>query len=1084
MEQKKYWQSFGEKNISEAFQQSGKDEFQEQLEIEPASNGLLEAVTPRRDFLKYLGFSTAAAAVAASCEMPVKKAIPFANKPEEIIPGTANYYATTYVQDGEVISVLAKVRDGRPIKIEGNESAPLTKGGTSARVQASVLDLYDTARLRYPTIDGKEVTFDAIDKSVSNAFSSLSGASVVIVTNSIVSPSTKEIINQFLATYPGSRHVQYDAYSYSGMLTANEASYGKRAIPSYNFSKAKVIVSIGADFLGTWLSPVEFSRQYSVGRKLDEKNPVMSKHYQFEGVPSLTGSSADEKYLCRPSQCGTVALALLNAINGQSVTGITDALLKAGIEKAARDLTSNKGGGLVVCGSNDPNVQIVVNAINEAIQAVGNTIDWSSTYNTYQGSDADMAKLVQDMNAGAIGALLIHSANPAYNWVDTKSFVEGLKKVRVSISFNPKADETTQLCKYVIPDHHYLESWGDAEPKTGYFSFIQPTIYPLFKTRQWQDSLLKWGGLPGDYLSFLKTYWSGKLGGQSGWDKALQDGVYSTRNNGTSAVAKDSLNATNGNSTPIITTKATSLTFNNTNLSSASTAIVAKKAGKVELQLYQKVGIGAGSGTSNPWLQELPDPVTRATWDNYVIVSPAMARTLLHIDLNNGGQADAYEVNPDKPVVKVSVNGKSISLPVLIIPGTHPETIGIAVGYGRHEKLGKAAKNVGQNVYPFSIWNGSTIDFVNPNVTIEATGDTYKVALTQTHYRYDTPQGVRTEVVKEMNLVQFKHDPQEILKERAKELEPWGGLKEFEKEGTPYPVYDRPGVQWAMSIDMNTCTGCSACVVACHVENNVPVVGKDEVARFHDMHWLRIDRYYSGDMDNPDVVFQPMLCQHCNNAPCENVCPVAATMHNSEGINQMVYNRCIGTRYCANNCPYKVRRFNWSDYLGADSFSNNQEELNDVVKMMNDDLTRMVLNPDVTVRSRGVMEKCSFCVQRTQAGKLKAKKEGRPLKSGENNEWDVMSACQQACPTNAITFGNLNDSKSAIYQERVQNPGRLFYVLEQLHTMPSVNYLAKVRNTDRPVHGGLESGGDKELNKHGKNPGQHQQHVHDIKEGH
>lgn len=485
-----------------------------------------------------------------------------------------------------------------------------------------------------------------------------------------------------------------------------------------------------------------------------------------------------------------------------------------------------------------------------------------------------------------------------------------------------------------------------------------------------------------------------------------------------------------------------------------SAATSAKKGGALELVLYEKVGIGAGQGASNPWLQELPDPVTRATWDNYVIVSPALARTLLKIDLNNGGQADAYEVNPPKPVVKVTVGGKSIELPALIIPGTHPETIGIAVGYGRSENIGKAANGVGKNAFALASVQGNNVSFTNTSVEVVATGEKYPVALTQTHSRYDTAQGNRTEVMKELTLAEYKHHPTEIREERADELRGQisGGeklndeevLQKFEGAGTIYPVYDRPGIKWGMSVDLNACTGCGACVVACNAENNVSVVGKPEVLRGHEMHWLRIDRYYSGDMDNPNVVFQPLMCQHCDNAPCENVCPVAATNHSSEGLNQMTYNRCIGTRYCANNCPYKVRRFNWADYTGADSFGDNQTgHVNDVVLNMSDDLTRMVLNPDVTVRSRGVIEKCSFCVQRLQEGKLKAKKDSRPLE-----DTDVKVACQQACPTEAITFGNANNKHSAITKVRVDNPNRSFYVLEQLHVLPGVTYLAKVRNTE------------------------------------
>ena len=1020
--EKKYWQSFGELNNSEAFKQSAKDEFKDELTTEAGDEGFLNSPTPRRDFLKYLGFSTAAAAIAASCETPIKKAIPFANKPEDIIPGVADYFATTYIQDGDVVSVLAKVRDGRPIKIEGNELSPLTQGATSARVQASVLDLYDTARLRFPTIDGKEVTFEAIDKSINE---SIVSGPIVILTSSVTSPSTKEVINQFIAKHAGSRQVTYDAVSCSGILLANEAVYGKRTIPSYRFDKAKVIVSLGADFLGTWLSPIEFAKQYAKGKKINEKKPEMSKHFHFESVASLTGSNADERYLHRPSETGAIAVALLNAVNGQAINIRTE--LKKGIEKVAKELITHKGESIIVSGSNDVNVQIIVNAINEVLESKGKTIDWSSVYNMRQGIDADFVKLVEDMNAGSVGALFIYSANPAYTWFDAEKFKAGLKKVKITVSFNPKNDETTQLVKYVIPDHHYLESWGDAEAKTGYYSFLQPTINPLFKTRQWQDSLLKWSGSTIDYAGFLKSFWSAKLGGETGWIKILQEGVQ--------------------NQAPSILFIAPG--YNNSTVAGAISAINSAKIGaKTELVLYEKVGIGV-NGAANPWLQELPDPVTRATWDNYVIISPAMAMTLLKIDLTQNSQADAYEVHPPKKVVKVTVNGKSVELPALIIPGTDVNTIGIAIGYGRNKEIGKSADGTGKNVFPFASLNGKTISFSNFDVTIEETDDLYPVALTQTHGSYDTPQGKRVEVMKELTLAHFVEEPGEIRNDREKELKPYGGLKNFEKQGTIYPYFDKPGIHWGMSVDLNTCTGCAACVTACQAENNVPVVGKPEVLRFHDMHWVRIDRYYSGNMDNPQVVFQPLMCQHCDNAPCENVCPVSATNHSSEGLNQMIYNRCIGTRYCANNCPYKVRRFNWADYTGADSFPDNQKGIvNDVVLDMNDDLTRMVLNPDVTVRSRGVMEKCTFCVQRLQEGKLKAKKESRPLKSGENDEWDIKTACQQSCPTDAITFGNVNDSKSAITQVRKDNPLRLFYSLEQLHVLPNVNYLAKVRNIE------------------------------------
>ncbi|MBS1597024.1 MAG: TAT-variant-translocated molybdopterin oxidoreductase [Bacteroidetes bacterium] len=1051
MSDKKYWQSFGEFSESEGFKQSAQNEFREDLPMEaslPADKqGLLDAKTPRRDFLKYLGFSTAAAALAAGCEMPVKKVIPYVNKPDasELIPGVAGYYATTYISGGNAIPVVAKVRDGRPIKLEGNELSSFTKGGTSARVQASVLDLYDGARLHYPIQmvngDPQEVsTFEAFDKMVGEAMTGLSG-SLVLLTSTINSPTTKQIIGEFLAKYPGSKHVQYDADSYSGMLLANEATHGKRIIPSYQFENAKVIVSLGADFLGTWLSPVEFGWQYVQGRKIDAKNPEMSKHYQFESMLSMTGGNADDRYTHRPSEAGAVALALLAELSGGSSSSSSlSPKLKAGISKAAKDLAANKGKALVVSGSNNPNVQIIVNAINEAIGANGTTINWGKPIQTHAGVEADMNALIADMEAGKVGALLIYGVNPVYDYYDGEKFKTALQKIKATVSFNERLDETAELCKYSIPAPHFLERWGDAEPKAGHIAMIQPTINPLFKTRSFEDSLLKWSGNNTSYENYFLQYWTKTLGSTEAYEKALQDGVVEQ---------------------PTVALAA--LGFNNAKVAEATAAIGSiKKGGNLELVLYQSVAMGVGNQANNPWLLELPDPITRANWDNYAIVSPKFIKQesipkKYRFDLSKRSEADKFEVHPDRLVIKIKVGSKEISLPILPVPGTPDNVIAIAVGWGRQsakpentsEFIGRSVVGAGKNVFPLISFNGVTAEWSVSDISFEATNETYPVAQAQTHSSYEG----RNEVVKELTLEDFKKSPNEILEEREEELKPYGGLEKFEKEGTLYGVYDKPGIHWGMSIDMNSCFGCGACVVACHAENNVAVVGKSEVLRYHDMHWLRIDRYFSGNLEDPDdiqTVFQPMLCQHCDNAPCENVCPVAATNHSSEGLNQMAYNRCIGTRYCANNCPFKVRRFNWADYSGADSFPNNQDangvgHFDPVVFQMNDDLTRMVLNPDVTVRSRGVMEKCSFCVQRLQDGKLKAKKENRPLKDME----DVRTACQQACPSDAIVFGNVNDSQSMINKTRAENKQRVFYALEELHVLPNVNYLAKVRNTEK-----------------------------------
>jgi len=828
------------------------------------------------------------------------------------------------------------------------------------------------------------------------------------------------------------------------MLMANEACYGKKAIPSYLFNKAKTIVSLGADFLGTWLSPVEFTAQYAENRRIKKENPSLSKHIQFESNLSLTGSNADDRYMHKPSETGSIALALLAKLGGAVTSpAINDAKLAKGIEAAATALSAAKGEALVVCGSNDANIQLVVNAINEAIGANGTTINWAVNNNVAKGLDSEFVMLTNDIDKGAIGGLLVYGVNPVYSYIDGKKLGDAIAKLSLSVSYSSTLDETAEVCKYIVPAHHWLESWGDAEPHTGNFSLIQPVINPLFKTRQFEDSLLALtgaviasaasgtdslkvavapvSGTQANYSDYFKSYWLGKVGGNDNWEKALQDGV--------------------------ITPAAVSIggaIYSAAKLAEAVSKLSSVKSGKYEVVLYQKISVGNGSQANNPWLQELPDPVSKATWDNYALISMKKAEEL-GIKLNTD-----YEYYPQKPVITFTIGKKEVDLPILVLPGMNADTIAIAVGYGRSEAMGVTAAGIGTNAYPFAVYNGTTIDNYVTGVKAANQGKpSYKIAQTQIHNSYED----RKEVVRETTIASFKKAPN-VIPDYSEELKDayYKNSNDDFRQATLYPQHEQPGIKWGMNIDMNACFGCGACVVSCHAENNVSVVGKREVLRYHDMHWLRIDRYFISDDKNPDelkgVVFQPMLCQHCDNAPCENVCPVAATNHSSEGLNQMTYNRCIGTRYCANNCPFKVRRFNWADYTGADSFPNNRDQqlvgkLDSVIEQMNDDLTRMVLNPDVTVRSRGVIEKCSFCVQKLQAAKLDAKKENRMLKDG-----DAKTACQTACPADAIVFGNAHDKESQLTKIRQENKQRSFHVLEQLHVLPNITYLAKVRNSD------------------------------------
>lgn len=1000
---KKYWKGLEELNQSPEFVKHSKNEFAEELPIdELLSESKVNNPTPRRDFLKALGFGMGAVALAACNEAPVKKAIPYLIKPEEITPGIPNYYTSNY----NGLGVLVKTREGRPIKIEGNPNDPISKGGTDAVSQASVLDLYDSSRLKNPMMNNAESTWDAVDKFVKAALAT--ATNVRIVSSTIMSPSSKSVIADFATKYPSTKHITFDASSYSGIINANNNSFGKAVIPSYNFDKAEVIVSFGADFLGTWISPVEYTKQYVSNRNhksLEAKK--MSRHIQFETILSTTGTNADARYAHKPSEQGLAVLALYNAIASKAgaatVSGAAVRFDKI-INETATELWNAKGKSLVVCGSNDVSVQVAVNAINSLLGNYGATIDLDNYSNQKQGNDAEMVELVKDMNAGKVDAIIFYGANPAYSYANNAEFVEGLKKVKTKISLADRADETAMLCDVVAPANHYLESWSDVSVKRGVYSVVQPTIAPVYNTRQAQVSLLTWADANADFFTYLRAYWEKNIYPQAGgfagfsafWEAALQKGVVVTG---------------------MVTPQAYS--FNN-NLSAVAETIksAAKNAGKTEVFLYESVQLRDGNHANNPWLLELPDPVSKVTWDNYAAINPQYAAEL--------------GIKENTKVEVVAGNTK-VLLPVLMQPGQAMGTIGIAIGYGR-TAAGKAGNNVGVNVYPMVAVLNGTFQYYNSNVTLNATSESYELAQTQTHHTIEGRDIIREKSLKEYTSHE-KHDEHGAHGEGHVKPELW-------------PDYKYNGHHWAMAIDLNSCTGCGACVVACSAENNVPVVGRDEVRRRREMHWLRIDRYYSYESkdgkvinkekeyanvesyENVTVVHQPMMCQHCDHAPCETVCPVLATMHSSEGLNQMAYNRCVGTRYCANNCPYKVRRFNWFNYWNDDRF----------VNFLHDEAAYLALNPDVTTRSRGVMEKCSFCAQRIQAGKLEAKIEKRALKDG-----DVQSACQQGCPANAIVFGDMNDPESEV--AKLIKSDRTYFVLEEINVQPGVGYMTKVRNT-------------------------------------
>ncbi|KAA6441786.1 4Fe-4S dicluster domain-containing protein [Dyadobacter flavalbus] len=1012
---KRYWRGLEELRNDESFVKNASSEFGDAPAQSQYKNLLDGSGTHRRDFLKVLGFGMAAVSLAA-CETPVKKAIPYVNKPEGEFPTIANWYASTYLEGGDYASILVKTREGRPIKIEGNALSKISTG-TSARVQASLLGLYDNEKLKGPKKGGDiKVSWDTVDKEIQEQLGQIaaSGGAIRIVSPTVVSPSTKAVIADFTAKYPTTRHIMYDANSSYGIVRGNELSFGKAVFPSYDFSKAKVIVGIDADFLGSWVMADGFASKYAETRRLSsakDGKKDMSRHYQFETTLSLTGSNADYRSGVKPSQIGSVVTSLYNKVaaklGGKSISGT--ALQIANLDKAATDLIAAKGQALVVCGVNDPSVQVVVNALNALLGSYGSTINLDTPLNLRQGNDVQMNEFIDEVKGGKVAAVIIYGANPVYDHPRGAELASSLPKVKLGISFNDRADETASLVQYICPAPHYLESWNDAEPMTGMYSLGQPTISLIFSTRQAQASLLKWAGLPNDYHEYIKSYWRKNIFTQGGtgnfedfWVQSLHDGVYQAQQTVASSGASFA---------------------GNIDEAAAAIARNAKPSTGIELALYENVAIGTGACANNPWLQELPDPVTKATWDNHACISQKTATDLGLV------QGD---------VVKVDVKGKSVEVPVIIQPGQPSGTVAISIGYGR-EKSGKSGDGVGKNVYPLAAISGGFVSLYPGEATVTKTGNFREVAQTQTH---DTVMG-RKSVLQETVLGQFQKDPlagRFIPKVEtaegpvnATDLTLWNGHK--------YKNHS-----WGMIIDLNSCVGCGSCVVSCISENNIPVVGRQEIINSREMHWIRIDRYYSTDAeigdykamevasDNPEVTFQPMLCQHCNNAPCETVCPVLATTHSSEGLNQMTYNRCVGTRYCANNCPYKVRRFNWFKYFDNDNFDYN----------FNNDLGKMAINPDVTVRSRGVIEKCSMCVQRIQEGKLTARKERRRVADGE-----IVTACAQSCPTNAITFGDMNDPESNISKMlEVEREGRAFHMLEEINTRPQVSYLTKVRNKD------------------------------------
>lgn len=1015
-DQKNYWLGLEEYSQDPEYLKKVENEFLSS----PLKEGDAENSVDRRDFLKLMGASIAL--TSAGClRRPVQKIVPYVKRAPELTIGVANYYASSWFDGVTGQGYLVKTREGRPLFVSGNPDFPMNGAGLTPRASASLLSLYDTDRLRVPVrgMQNKERSnsetvgqpLEDMDTKIAEA---LKAGQVRVLTGHMPSPSTKALLEEFTSAF-GGQHVQWNPVTFESLKEAQKQSYGSSVVPRYRFDLAKVIVSVDCDFLGTYLSPAEFAKLFASRRNPDAEKGV-SRFVAFESQRSITGMNADDRFRIKPSQQITAVMGLAHELvvkqkksglgGGSEVLGkFANAAAELGIDskvfsQLASQLWDARGESLVIAGgvqaesAEGVQLQIAVNYLNSLLENDGKTIDHSvSPFLGLDGSYQDLKKLIEEMNAGKVQTLIIDgSINPSFQLPEAYGFKKALQKVKTIVSLSNYIDETSLSADYIIPEGMAFENWNDYEFQKGLLSIQQPTIQPMFGSRSLGDSLIAWmkkadkggaGKSADNFYAYLKNRWMGTLAGAQGnlaagagedrWVSLLHEGFYTASN-------REGTGSSRG--------------FNVSALSS----VHPQKSSEIELSLYMTAGVGDGSMANNAWIQEMPDPVTKIVWDNYLEVSPAYA-----------------EKNKlkDGSMVKLTVAEKSVEVPVHVLPGQHDQVVSLALGYGRKAKTLKVGHNLGQDAYLLAQMAASgAVIFTGLPAKVEKVAGKYRLANTQGHHSMEG-----RELVLETRVSDYAKD-----KTAGKHIH-----KFMEDIWTPRTY---KGHKWAMAIDLSTCIGCSTCVVACQSENNIPVVGKKYVLEGREMHWIRIDRYWAGTAENPDAVMQPVMCQQCENAPCERVCPVQATTHTDEGLNDMVYNRCVGTRYCSNNCPYKVRRFNWFNFTGH--FEDKK------------DTTHMALNPDVTVRSRGVMEKCTFCVQRIQEGKGVAKNEGRELKDGE-----IKTACQSVCPTNAIIFGDLADPKSAVSLHFKKE--RRYMLLEEQNTRARVNYLAKVRNTDRAL---------------------------------
>ena len=923
----------------------------------------------RRTLLKLMAASFGLAGLTA-CRRPVEKILPAAKGVEDQIPGNPLFYATVMSLGGAGTGLLVEAHDGRPTKIEGNPEHPFSRGAASAFHQASILNLYDPDRSRSVLHQGSPSSWDEFARFAAEHFSSLSagGGRLRFLSAAANSPSFDAVREHALARFPGAKWIEYEAISQDEALAGAELAFGAPVQPVFHLDKAGVILALDADFLGLDSPAVTYTRDFSRGRRVASEKDSMNRLYVVESQFSVTGGMADHRLRMRSSEIQEFAVELARELGvlPAALTVLNNDPKRKWLAALARDLKKNGGRSVVLAGPRQPAaVHALAHWINQALGNHGKTVTYVETSRRPQ--IPALKELVGEMAAGAVETVVILGGNPAYDAPVDLDFAAALSKVPVSIHLGAEANETAALAKWHLPEAHYLEAWGDARALDGTASIEQPLIQPLFNGKSASEVLALISGYKDQRgYDIVRNHWLAKwpaATAEKTWRKCLHDGIVPGTASAPVAPAADGKRI------------------------ARALAGVRALTG-IEVAFYPSSATWDGQFANNGWLQEAPDPMTKLTWDNAALLSPATARQL---GAKNGD------------MISIATAGGAVELPVWIQPGHADQAISVALGYGRTH-CGRVGRGVGHNTY--RIRAASALH--TAAATVRRTGTTYKLATTQEHHSMEGRP-----IVREAALDEYRHEPAFAKKPDGKE-------KLFQL--FPAFPYDQ-GNQWGLAIDLNCCTGCNACVLACQAENNIPIVGKEQVARGREMHWIRLDRYYEGPEEDPQAVTHPVACQQCENAPCESVCPVVATSHSPEGLNDMAYNRCVGTRYCANNCPYKVRRFNFLDY---------HKGIREVEKM--------VYNPDVTVRMRGVMEKCTYCVQRIQEKKIQAKAEGRrELRDGE-----ILTACQQTCPAEAIVFGNINDPASRVSQLKKQN--RNYGILTELNTRPRTSYLAKLRN--------------------------------------